>query len=99
MPQENNMAEVLRLLKTVILKVDDLAADMKDVKADVQVLKTDVQVLKTDVQVLKTNVGKLNAKVDHLTGRFESVASVVIEDTQTLKRLDNRVHILEGKTN
>jgi outer membrane murein-binding lipoprotein Lpp len=85
MPQENNMAELLRLMKTMIGKVDDLSTDMKDVKAD--------------GQVLKTNVRNLNAKVDHLTGRFEDVARVVIEDTQTLKNLGKRVVILEGKAN
>jgi outer membrane murein-binding lipoprotein Lpp len=85
MPQENNMAELLRLMKTMIGKVDDLSTDMKDVKAD--------------VQVLKTNVRNLNAKVDHLTGRFEDVARVVIEDTQTLESLGKRVVTLEGKAN
>jgi outer membrane murein-binding lipoprotein Lpp len=91
MPQENNMAEVLRLLKTVIVKVDDLSTDMKRVKSDMQVLKSDMQVLKSDVQVLKGDVRKLDSKVNHLTGRFEDVASVVIEDTQTIKGLGRRV--------
>ncbi len=113
MPQENNMAEVLRLLKTVIVKVDDLAADMKDVKGDVRVLKTDVAVLKTDVAVLKTDVAvlktdvrdlrtglnRLDAKVDLLTGRFEDVAVVVIKDTQRTSVLEVRVDTLEGKAN
>jgi len=99
MPQENNMAEVLRLLKTVIVKVDDLAADMKDVKGDVRVLKTDVAVLKTDVRDLRTGLNRLDAKVDHLTGRFEDVAVVVIKDTQRTSVLEERVDTLEGKAN
>ncbi len=113
MPQENNMAEVLRLLKTVIVKMDGFAADMTEVKTDVGVLKTDVGVLKTDVSTLKTDVGilktdvrelrsglnRLDAKVIHLTGRFEDVAHVVIEDTQRTSSLEERVDILEGKSN
>ncbi|MBA3354228.1 MAG: hypothetical protein H0U23_17695 [Blastocatellia bacterium] len=99
MPQENNMAEVLRLLKTVIVKVDDLAADMKDVKGDVRVLKTDVAVLKTDVRDLRTGLNRLDAKVDLLTGRFEDVAVVVIKDTQRTSVLEVRVDTLEGKAN
>lgn len=92
MPQENNMAEVLRLLKTVIVKVDDLAADMKDVK-------TDVGVLKSDVRELRMNLSRVDAKVDLLTGRFEDVAGVVIKDTQRISGLENRVDTLESKAN
>ena len=99
MPQENNMAEVVRLLHTVIGKVDGLATSLNRVEADVQGLKTDVQVLKTNVQVLETRFDRLDAKVEHLTGRFEDVAGVVIEDTQRTTRLEGRVDILEGKAN
>jgi DNA anti-recombination protein RmuC len=80
------MAEVLRLLKTVIVKVDGLAADMKDVKTDVGVLKTDVGVLKTDVREIRVNLNRVDAKVDLFTGRFEDVAGVVIKDTQRTLR-------------
>jgi len=92
MPQENNMAEVLRLLKTVIVKIDGLATDMKEVK-------TDVSVLKTDVREIRMNLNRVDAKVDLLTGRFEDVASVVIKDTQRTSGLEERVDALEGKAN
>ena len=92
MPQENNMAEVLRLLKTVIVKVDGLATDMKDVKGDIRVLKT-------DVRDLRTGLNRLDAKVDLLTGRFEDVAVVVVKDTQRTSVLEERVGTLEGKAN
>ncbi len=90
MPHENNMAEVLRLLKTVIVKVDGLATDMKDVK-------TDVGDLKTDVREIRVNLNRVDAKVDLLTGRFEDVAGVVIKDTQRIASLDDRVDTLESK--
>ena len=99
MPQENNMAEIVRLLHTVIGKVDGLATGLKRIETDVQVLKTDVQVLKTNVQVLETRFDRLDAKVDLLTGRFEDVAGVVIEDTQRITSLEGRVDILESKAN
>ena len=92
MPQENNMAEVLRLLKTVIVKVDGLATDMKDVKGNIRVLKT-------DVRDLRTGLNRLDAKVDLLTGRFEDVAVVVVKDTQRTSVLEERVGTLEGKAN
>ena len=57
MPQENNMAEVIRLLHTVI------------------------------------------GKVDLLSGRFEDVVRVVIENTQRIEGLEGRVDILESKAN
>lgn len=104
MPQENNMAEVIRLLHTVIGKVDGLATGLEKVEADVQVLKADVQVLKADVQVLKADVGRLETKMDGLdekvnifSGRFQDVARVVIEDTQRVTGLENRVDNLERK--
>jgi len=86
------MAEVLRLLKTVIVKVDGLATDMKDVKGDIRVLKT-------DVRDLRTGLNRLDAKVDLLTGRFEDVAVVVVKDTQRTSVLEERVGTLEGKAN
>lgn len=92
MPQENNMAEVVRLLHTVIGKVDGLATSLNRVEADVRVLKT-------DVRALETRFDRLDAKVDLLTGRFEDVARVVIEDTQRITSLEGRVDILESKAN
>lgn len=92
MPQENNMAEVLRLLKTVIVKVDGLSGDMKEVKADVGVLKA-------DVREIRMNLKRVDGKVDLLTGRFEDVALVVIKDTQRISGLEERVDTLEGKAN
>lgn len=92
MPQENNMAEVMRLLHTVIGKVDGLATSLNRVEADVRVLKT-------DVRALETRFDRLDAKVDLLTGRFEDVARVVIEDTQRITSLEGRVDILESKAN
>lgn len=92
MPQENNMAEVVRLLHTVIGKVDGLATGLKRIE-------TDVQGLKTNVQVLETRFDRWDAKVDRLTGRFEDVARVVIEDTQRITSLEGRVDNLESDVN
>ena len=99
MPQENNMAEVLRLLKTVIVKVDGLATDTKEVKTDVGLLKTDVAVLKADVREIRMNLNRVDAKVDLLSGQFQDVARVVIEDTQRITGLESRVDNLERKAN
>ncbi len=85
MPQENNMAEVLRLLRTLIVKTDGLATDMKNVE------------MRFDG--LEPRFDRLDAKVDHLTGRFEDVAVVVIKDTQRISGLEERVDGLESKAN
>ena len=92
MPQENNMAEVIRLLHTVIAKVDGLAGGLERVEADVGVLKS-------DVQRLGTKVDRLEGKVDVLDGRFQDVVRVVIENTQRIEGLEGRVDILESKAN
>ena len=99
MPQENNMAELLRLMHTMIVKVDDLAADMKNVKSDVRDLKSDVQGLKSDVQELKTTTVRVEKKLDVLSGQFQDVGGQAIKDTQRITILQGRVDILESKAN
>jgi predicted nucleic acid-binding Zn-ribbon protein len=92
MPQENNMAELLRLMQNMIFKIDDLAADMKEVKSDVRVLKS-------DVKELKTNAVRVEGKLDVLSGQFRDVAGQAIKDTQRITSLEGRVDILESKSN
>ena len=92
MPQENNMGDVIRLLQTVIGKVDGLATGLGRVEAGVKVLKT-------DVRKLETKMDRLEQKVVVLGGQFQDVARVVIEDIQRITGLDERVDILESKSN
>ena len=92
MPQENNMGDVIRLLHTVIGKVDGLATGLGRVEAGVKVLKT-------DVRKLETKMDRLEQKVVVLGGQFQDVARVVIEDIQRITGLDERVDILESKSN
>ena len=73
MPQESNMAELLRLMHHMIGKVDDLTGkfdglsyDVKEVKSDIHVIKSDVHVLKSDVHVLKSDVHVLKSDVREL---------------------------------
>lgn len=91
MPQETNMAELLRLMNVMIgkfsdldVKVDDLGRDMKEVKAD--------------VSDLKTNLARVEGKVDLLAGQFRDVAVQAIEDTQRITGLEGRIDILEIKS-
>ena len=67
MPQENNMGDVIRLLQTVIGKVDGLATGLGRVEAGVKVLKT-------DVRKLETKMDRLEQKVVVLGGQFQDVA-------------------------
>ena len=98
MPQENNMAEVVRLLHTVIEKVDGLASGLKRVEAGVKILKSDVQVLKSDVQILKFGVKKLDVRMDRFEAKVDTVAGRVIENSESIKSLEGRVDILESKS-
>lgn len=56
MPQETNMAELLRLMQDMIVKVDNLATDMKDVKSDVKELKTKVDRLEGKIDSIADTV-------------------------------------------
>lgn len=69
------MAELLRLMKTMIVKIDDLGADMK--------------VVKTDVQILKADVKRLDAKFDFLSARVEEVSGFVIDNTRKIRTLED----------
>jgi len=99
MPQENNMAEVIRLLHTVIGKVDGLATGLQNVEAGLERVEADVDVLKTNVRNLETKVDRVEGKVDLLGGQFQDVVRVVIENTQRIEGLEGRVDILESKAN
>ena len=113
MPQESNMAELLRLMHHMIGKVDDLTGkfdglsyDVKEVKTDIHViksdvhgLKSDVHVLKSDVRELKTNAVRVERKLDVLSGQFQDVAGQAMKDTQRITTLEGRVDILESKAN
>ena len=90
MPQENNMAEVVRLLHTVIGKVDGLATTLTKVEADVQILKT-------DVQILKTNVERIDLKIDRVDGKLDTVVEKTMGNTQRIINLEYRVDALESK--
>lgn len=85
MPQETNMAELLRLMQNMIVKVDGLATDMKDVKAN--------------LTRVEGNLTRVEGKVDVLSGQFQDVAGQAMKDTQGIISLESRVDILESKSN
>ena len=91
MPQETNMAELLRLMHTMIGKFNDLDVKVDDLSRDMKVVKSDVQVLKTDVKKLDTRMDRLEVKLDTVVGK-------VSENTQRTTSLEGRVDILESKS-
>jgi hypothetical protein len=99
MPQETNMAELLRLMQKMIVSFDDLNGKFDHLVSDVQVLKSDVQVLKSDVTELKTGLVRVEGKVDVLSGQFWDFAAKTMNNTQRITSLEGRVDILESKSN
>ena len=111
MPQETNMAELLRLMQTMIIKVDDLATAMKEVKSDVRGLKSDVHGLKSDVHGLKSDVHGLKSDVHGLKSDVQGLKSDVHglkSDFQGLKfdvrelktssvRFEGKLDVLSGQ--
>ena len=90
MPQENNMAELLRLMKTVIVKVDDI-----EVKVDN--LATDMKDVKSDVKVLKTRTVRIEGKVDRLEGKIDSIADTVMKNDRRLIAVEHDVTDLKSR--
>ena len=91
MPQETNMAELLRLMQTMIIKFDDL-----NVRFDG--LATDMKEVKSGVKKLETRLGRLEGKVDIFYRQFQDIAGVVIKGTQRTDSLEERVGLLESKS-
>ena len=81
MPQETNMAEVIRLLHTVIGKVDGLATDMKEVKSD--------------VKKLDMRMDRLEGRMDRLETKMDTVAEKTMENTNGIIAVKGRVDVLE----
>ena len=88
MPQETNMAEVIRLLHTVIGKVDGLATDMKEVKSDVK--KLDMR-----MDRLEGRMDRLDGRMDRLETKMDTVAEKTMENTNGIIAVKSRVDVLE----
>ena len=97
MPQETNMAELLRLMQTMIIKVDDLATAMKEVKSDVHGLKSDVHGLKSDVRDLKSDVQGLKSDFQGLKSDFQGLKFDVRELKTSSVRFEGKLDVLSGQ--
>ena len=90
MPQENNMAELLRLMKTVIVKVDGLEVKVDD-------LATNMKDVKSDVKELKTRTVRIEGKVDRLDGKIDSIADTVMKNDRRLIAVERDVSDLQRR--
>ncbi|HKP68315.1 MAG TPA: hypothetical protein VJV05_03460 [Pyrinomonadaceae bacterium] len=92
MPQETNMAELLRLMKNMIVKVDDFALDMKNV-----IVKVDDLAL--DMKELKTRTMRVEAKVDRLEAKTDSIAGTVVTNDRRVTAVEHDVSDLKSREN
>lgn len=83
-PDNRFKSEVMRLLGTVITKVDGLETKVDGLEIKVGENTAAVRALQNDVRILG--------------GQVQDVASVVIKDTQRISTLEHRVDALEGET-
>ena len=90
MPQEANMAELLRLMRTMIVKVDGLTVKVDD-------LATDMKDVKSDVKELKTRTVRLEVKVDRLEGKIDSIADTVMTNDRRLTVVEHDVIDLKSR--
>ena len=95
MPQETNMAEVIRLLHTVIGKVDGLATDMKEVKSDVKKLDMRMDRLEGRMDRLEGRMDRLDGRMDRLETKMDTVAEKTMENTNGIIAVKGRVDVLE----
>jgi chromosome segregation ATPase len=78
---EDRIEELLRISRGLVTAVEG-------VRSDVSELKTDVSELKTDVSELKTGMKATNRKLDTLSGQFNDVANMVVENNGRLTKVE-----------
>ena len=98
MPQENNMAEVIRLLDTVIRKVDGLDGRVEGLHSQIDGLRSDVHGLKSDVQGLSTGSARMEGELRILRGQLEDVVDKFIDNKRRTDGLEGRVSNLESES-
>ena len=104
MPQETNMAEVVRLLHVVIGKVDrlDEKVDRLDGKVDrldgkVDRLEGRVDRLELKVDGLEVKVDRLEVSVGRLEGKTDSIAETVMTNDRRLISVEHDVTDLKSR--
>ena len=105
MEEERFKSEMMRLMGTVINKLDRLESDVSGLKSDVSGLKSDVSGLKSDVSELKSDVSGLKSNVSELKSDVSELKSDVSElkfDVSEIKSVQKEhsqiLHRLEAKT-
>ena len=86
MPQENNMAEIVRLLDTAIGKIDGLATDVRNLDVRLERVEGKVDRLEVKVDGLEVKVATLDLKVTRLGGKVDSIADTVMKNDRRLER-------------
>ena len=87
--EESRILEVLQ----------EFRRDFSDMREDINIMKDDIRMLKADVAELKTDVAGLKTDVDKLK---QDVSVLKVEVTglkQDVKDLQNRMIVVEGRTN
>jgi len=97
MPQETNMAELLRLMHNMIGKFNDLSRDMKDVKSDVKQLKTGMVRVEGKVDRLEVKVDRLEVSVGRLEGKTDSITDTVMTNDRRLMVVEHDVIDLKSR--
>lgn len=88
-PEDKFEVEMMRRMELVILKLEGL-------ETDVSGIKTDVSGIKADVAKLEREVSKNGQKLDVLTGQFNDVAVMAIEDNKRITKLEKDVEDLQS---
>lgn len=90
MEDERFKAEMMRLMGTVINKLDGLETDVSSLKTDVSSLKIDVSEIKAVQKEHSQALKRLEAKTD-------SIAGTVINHENRLTKLEKDVSDLQGR--
>ena len=98
MPQETNMAEIVRLLNTAIGKLDGLATDVRNLDVRLELVEGTVDRLEVKVDRLEVKVDRLEVKVDGLEVKVDGLEVKVDGLEVKVDGLEVSVGRLEGKT-
>lgn len=97
--------ELTGLVRKIAGRVDELQLDMRDLRQGLVKAGDDIGSIRSDIgeirgELKKTNqrMGSLEGKFDVLSGQFNGIGSMAIDDHKRIDALEKRVDDLEGTT-
>jgi len=86
---------ILQKMQKSVGVVDEMRLEMRDMRSELRGVHSEVGDLRCELRENTTRLGSLENKVDTLSGQFNDVGVMAIQDHQRIDVLEHRVDNLE----